>query len=78
MKLREGVQLPGHRRRAPHGARGLKSQRKQFRPFWPGRAPHGARGLKFGNVRCAVDGNESRAPHGARGLKFDLLEAQEG
>ena len=32
--------------RAPHGARGLKSEPRTWRQCWRCRAPHGARGLK--------------------------------
>jgi len=62
------------RRRAPHGARGLK------RHAWVGephlnysRAPHGARGLKHGGALGLHAGEDGRAPHGARGLKRFVL-----
>ena len=58
----------GIRRRAPHGARGLKlpSMRVVVKSY--GRAPHGARGLK--PASCEMCREQScRAPHGARGLK---------
>ena len=63
-------QLPP-RRRAPHGARGLKYQPPaELGDILGGRAPHGARGLKFGIISMNQIANSSRAPHGARGLKY--------
>ena len=57
-----------NRRRAPHGARGLKRSYADRRDVWYSRAPHGARGLKH---KYCFDEEQltGRAPHGARGLK---------
>ena len=58
-------------RRAPHGARGLKSTIKiAVAPLPHGRAPHGARGLKYSWALVVIK-ESRRAPHGARGLKFE-------
>ena len=56
------------RRRAPHGARGLKSIVILRRHQLLRRAPHGARGLKS-FCRLKYRFKAGRAPHGARGLK---------
>ncbi len=56
-------------RRAPQGARGLKSFAVSLNPLLIGRAPQGARGLKScSTAQCCTQ--MRRAPQGARGLKF--------
>ncbi len=55
-------------RRAPQGARGLKSGGSGEGGVDGGRAPQGARGLKS-NCRQKTNLTLSRAPQGARGLK---------
>ena len=57
-------------RRAPQGARGLKSARTYRDTEIFGRAPQGARGLKFAPLRADAQHNSRRAPQGARGLKY--------
>ena len=66
-------------RRAPHGARGLKSYKNYgfTLTVTNSRAPHGARGLKL----FEADYSQlelSRAPHGARGLKLNLANMTSG
>ena len=57
-------------RRAPQGARGLKSYIAAKYHDYFSRAPQGARGLKF-NEHTENNGTEDRrAPQGARGLKY--------
>jgi len=58
------------RRRAPHGARGLKYRVDEGLLHIPSRAPHGARGLKCRRPWCVRPPPAGRAPHGARGLKY--------
>ena len=60
------------RRRAPHGARGLKPKEETWMVNNGSRAPHGARGLKREGEWIWTDGR-CRAPHGARGLKHALV-----
>ena len=62
----------GGTRRAPQGARGLKSYLRPTKRNRLRRAPQGARGLK-----CPTSGGDTfdsgRAPQGARGLKSDYI-----
>ena len=59
-----------HYRRAPRGARGLKSFAGFCSKPLLSRAPRGARGLKFEVHLTNVTEEMCRAPRGARGLKY--------
>ena len=52
-------------RRAPHGARGLKSGKDGAKGDPGGRAPHGARGLKYQRL-LSLRGRKLVAPHTGR------------
>ena len=56
-------------RRAPHGARGLKSFCRLKYRFKAGRAPHGARGLKF---ICHVGELRHQQSRPARGAWIEM------
>ena len=66
-------------RRAPYGARGLKSVWvRSMYMFRFRRAPYGARGLKFELVADLVHVAKGRAPYGARGLKYTACKSNYG
>ena len=66
-----GRPLRFHRRRSPHGERGLKSLMPTLlSPTRCSRSPHGERGLKLQARRQMMLREKCRSPHGERGLKF--------
>ena len=63
---RSQIKTSRKRGRAPHGARGLKSERDGLRQGdGGGRAPHGARGLKYRLYCSSCSAAESRPTRGA-------------
>ena len=63
------------KRRAPHGARGLKLLDMELvRGALQSRAPHGARGLKHPSPHLAVNAFESRPARGVLRILVRRLE----
>ena len=69
------LEVNAHKRRPPHGGRGLKSRCHMKLVLLACRPPHGGRGLKSQASFYGRGELDGRPPHGGRGLKYRYLFA---